>query len=42
MDAYDDRIWKSSRDRKFSMHMAAFAADIQHVREAKTIRGLFP
>jgi glutamate dehydrogenase (NAD(P)+) len=42
LDQAYNRILKSSRDRKISMRMAALAAGIQRVREAKTIRGLFP
>ena len=42
LDQAYDRILKSSRDRKIAMRMAALAAGIQRVREAKTIRGLFP
>ncbi|HTV42641.1 MAG TPA: Glu/Leu/Phe/Val dehydrogenase [Candidatus Sulfotelmatobacter sp.] len=42
LDQAYDRILKSSRDRKISMRTAALAAGIQRVREAKTIRGLFP
>ena len=42
LDQAYDRILKSSRDRKTSMRTAALAAGIQRVREAKTIRGLFP
>jgi len=42
LDQAYDRILKSSRDRKISMRTAALASGIQRVREAKTIRGLFP
>jgi glutamate dehydrogenase (NAD(P)+) len=42
LDQAYDRILSSSRTRKISMRMAALAAGIQRVREAKRIRGLFP
>ena len=42
LDQAYDRILKSSRDRKIPMRMAALCAGVQRVREAKTIRGLFP
>jgi glutamate dehydrogenase (NAD(P)+) len=42
LDQAYDRILNSSRTRKISMRMAALAAGIQRVREAKKIRGLFP
>ncbi len=42
LDGAFDRVLKNSRERKISMRMAALCAGIQRVREAKTIRGLFP
>ncbi|MGC9942914.1 MAG: Glu/Leu/Phe/Val dehydrogenase [Verrucomicrobiota bacterium] len=42
LDQAYNRIVKGARDQKISMRMAALAAGIQRVREAKRIRGLFP
>jgi glutamate dehydrogenase (NAD(P)+) len=42
LDQAYNRIVKGTRDQKISMRMAALAAGIQRVREAKRIRGLFP
>jgi glutamate dehydrogenase (NAD(P)+) len=42
LDQAYDRILKNSREQKISTRMAALSVGIQRVREAKTIRGLFP
>jgi glutamate dehydrogenase (NAD(P)+) len=42
LDESYDRVLHSSRTRKISMRNAALCAGIQRVREAKSLRGLFP
>jgi glutamate dehydrogenase (NAD(P)+) len=42
LDKAYDKILRSSREQKLSMRTAALCVGIQRVREAKTIRGLFP
>ena len=42
LDEAFDRVWHRARDQKTSLRMAALGVGIQRVREAKTLRGLFP
>ena len=42
LDQAYDRVLRNSRAQKISMRMAALCVGVQRVREAKTIRGLFP
>ena len=42
LDQAHEHIMKNVRDQKISTRTAALCVGIQRVREAKTIRGLFP